>query len=87
MKSYEKKIFFFHLAYYSRRCLAAETQNLFEHARRLGSRDYFDVIYSLSLQHGSVDPSILMLRDLYKNYTFDILKQTIWMNAEFVEKA
>ena len=44
MKSNEKYVF--SLIYYLRRCLAAEAQNLFGHARRLGSRDYFDVIYS-----------------------------------------
>ena len=44
MKSNEKYVF--SLIYYLRRCLAAEAQNLFEHARRLGSCDYFDVIYS-----------------------------------------
>ena len=44
MKSNEKYVF--SLIYYLRRCLAAEVQNLVEHARRLGSRDYFDVIYS-----------------------------------------
>ena len=33
---------------YPRRCVAAEAENLFEHAKRLESRDYFDVIYSTS---------------------------------------
>ena len=43
MKSNEKYVF--SLIYYPRRCLAEE-QNFILHARRLGSRDYFDVIYS-----------------------------------------
>ena len=44
MKSNEKYVF--SLIYYHLRCLAAKRKILFEHARRLGSRDYFDVIYS-----------------------------------------
>ena len=32
-----------------RRCPAAKHKILVEHARRLGSRDYFDVIYSTYL--------------------------------------
>ena len=42
MKSNEKYVF--SLIYLFRRCVPAKI--LFEHARRLGSRDYFDVIYS-----------------------------------------
>ena len=56
MKSNEKYVF--SLIYYLRHCLAAEAQNLFEHARRLGSGDYFDVIYStyrFGLQHGRME--------------------------------
>ena len=44
MKSNEKYVF--SLIYYRRRCLAAKCKILVEHARRLGSHDYFDIIYS-----------------------------------------
>ena len=45
MKSNEKYVF--SLIYYPRRGLALPKRKiLFEHARRLRSRDYFDVIYS-----------------------------------------
>ena len=44
MKSNGKCVF--SLIYYPRLCLPAEAQNLLQYVRRLGSRDYFDVIYS-----------------------------------------
>ena len=44
MKSNEKYVF--SLIYYRHRCLGAAAQVLFEPARRLGSHDDFDVIYS-----------------------------------------
>ena len=43
MKSNEKYVFSF---IYYRQCLLPKRKVLFEHARRLGSRDYFDIIYS-----------------------------------------
>ena len=44
MKSNEKYVF--SLIYYSVGAFLPKHKFLFEHARRLGSRDYFDVIYS-----------------------------------------
>ena len=44
MKSNEKYVFY--LIYYPIGALLPKCKILFEHARRLGSRDYFDVIYS-----------------------------------------
>ena len=44
MKSNEKYVF--SLIYYLCRCLLPKHKILFEHAKRLGSSDYFDVIYS-----------------------------------------
>ena len=44
MKSNEKYVF--SLIYYLCRALLLKRKILFEHARRLGSHDYFDVIYS-----------------------------------------
>ena len=44
MKSNEKYVF--SLIYYPVGALLPKRKILFEHARRLGSRDYFDVIYS-----------------------------------------
>ena len=37
---------FFSLIYYPRRSFLPKRKILVEHARRLGSRDYFDIIYS-----------------------------------------
>ena len=44
MKSNEKYVFY--LIYYPVGALLPKRKILFEHARRLGSCDYFDVIYS-----------------------------------------
>ena len=52
MKSNEKYVF--PLIYYPCQCLAAEAKVLFQHARRLGSRDYFD-IYSTYLLVNTMD--------------------------------
>ena len=56
MKSNEKYVF--SLIYYPVGALLPKREILFEHARRLGSCDYFDVIYltyGFGLQHGRME--------------------------------